>query len=228
MKKTANLILATALTAFFLFCSCERENSEDVNQDRIYTDFELFYNANHDITYARAVFRFGNALGTLLQLSEPSEVKFNDEILSFKPALAYYEKQFTGFVDSGSFEWKDTEGKIFVNSISVNTIDYPGDMDTISKSFAFELIWDGESLKENESVVIAMNGVIEGDAQIFTQNAVNSTSIILAKNQLEILGHGNATMWMDRTLGNILDQKTSAGGKISARYRPLNKTIYID
>ncbi|HBH48606.1 MAG TPA: hypothetical protein DDX98_08195, partial [Bacteroidales bacterium] len=79
-----------------LFVSCEREDSADVNQDRIYTIYSLVYEADQDITYARAWFQFGSAVGTLLELSEPSNVSFNDQRLSFQNAFAYYEKSLPG------------------------------------------------------------------------------------------------------------------------------------
>ena len=45
------IILFAVLTLFIV--SCKRESSADVNQKRIFTQYELFYNANEDITYAR-------------------------------------------------------------------------------------------------------------------------------------------------------------------------------
>ena len=51
-------LLAFLLGITLMATACQTENSADVNQDRIYTQYELFYNANEDITYARAWFRF--------------------------------------------------------------------------------------------------------------------------------------------------------------------------
>lgn len=227
MKKNPTLFLLIVFVALTIFSACEREDSADVNQDRIYTKYELFYNANEDKTYARAVFRFGNALGTLLELSEPSQVSFNGDVLSFKPALAFYEKEYAGFVESGTFTWQDTEGLTYINSITVNTIDYP-EIDTIPRNAAYELFWIGDSLSNNESVTLSANSVLEGDAQVFTQTNINAKSIILALNKLEKLGQGTGTLWMDRLFSPDLDEKTDAGGEITGRYRPVNKEVYFD
>lgn len=223
------------LTTFFiglglllLNSRCAKENSSDVNQDRIYTAYELYYNANEDKTYARASFRFGNPTGTLLELTDSSEIRFNNDVLSFKPALVYYEKEYAGFVNSGSFSWKNTEGHVFTNSIEIHSINYPLILDTINRNASYEMFWLGDSLLANESVTLTINGILEGDAQIFNQLNVNSKSIILAMNRLQLLGQGNGQLWLDRTYSPNLQQKTSAGGAIISKYRPVNKQVYLN
>lgn len=228
MKTKINLFLAAALMLILLVTSCVRENSVDVNQDRIHTAYELYYNANQDKTYAQAVFKFSNAAGTNLELTSPSEVTFNGDVLSFKSGLAYYEKEYAGLVDTGTFVWKDTDGNEYTNTIHINMIDYPAVLDTIPRDAAYELFWQGDSLNANESVVLTVNGVLEGDAQIFYQSNINATSIILALNQLQNLGQGQGTLWMDRFYEPVLTEKTSAGGTIKGHYRPINKTAYLD
>jgi hypothetical protein len=227
MKKKTNFLWIIIVITLFSVSSCHKENSEDVNQNRIYASYEVFYNANEDKTYARASFRFGNATGTLLELTSPSEVRFNNELLSFKPALVYYEKDFAGMIQSGSFQWKDTDGNSFTNSINFHPINYPANIDTIHRNAAYEFFWQGDSLVANELVTLTINGVLEGDAQIFTQTNINSKSIILAMNRLQLLGEGQGQLWLDRNYSPALTEKTSAGGTINARYRPVNKTVYL-
>lgn len=229
MKK---LILFLGILSFmagmYLMYSCQSEVSDDVNQDRIYCEYELSYNANQDKTYAKAIFKFGNALGTLLQLSAPSEVRFNGDLLTFNNVLAYYEKSYAGFINTGTFSWKDTQGNEYNNIVNITTIDYPAGLDTIPRTSAFELFWVGDSLSANQSVVLQANGQLEGDYQIFTQTNLNSTSIIMNLNQLQQLGHGSGTLWMDRIFSSNLQQQTSAGGIIRGIYRPVNKQVYFD
>lgn len=227
MKSMIPRFSVLVMFGFVLLLSCARENSDDVNQDRIYTEYELFYNANEDKTYARAIFKFGNALGTLLELTDPSEVRFNNDLLTFKPGLAYYEKDYAGYVPSGTFTWKNTEGDVFTNTISISAIDYSADLDTIPRDAAYELFWVGDSLLANQSVVLTINGVLEGDAQIFTQANVNSKSIILPLNQLSQLGQGVGTLWMDRYYKPVLTMQTGAGGVIRGIYRPINKQVQL-
>ncbi len=227
MKNKFLITLLIGLTMVMVFSRCAKENSSDVNQDRIYASYELFYNANEDKTYARASFRFGNPTGTLLELTSPSEVRFNNDILSFKPALVYYEKEYAGFINTGSFVWTDTDGNSFTNTADFHTINYPIGLDTINRNAAFEMFWQGDSLQASEVVYLTINGVLEGDAQVFTQSNINSKSIILAMNKLQLLGQGNGQLWLDRTFSPALQQKTSAGGAIISKYRPINKQVYL-
>lgn len=228
MKKNLFFSVLLAIFAMYIMTACDSENSDDVNQDRIFCEYELFYNANEDKTYARAVFKFGNILGTLLELSSPSEVRFNGDLLTFQPALAYYEKSYAGFVQSGTFVWKDTQGNEFTNTISITPIDFPASLDTIPRNAAYELFWVGDSLSANHSVILTANGVNEGDAQVFTQTQLNSKSIILPLNKLQLIAHGPGTLWFDRLYKPALQQQTSAGGMLTGRYRPINKTVFFD
>jgi len=207
--------------------SCNRENSIDVNQDKIYTTYILIYDANEDKTYARAVFQFSNAVGTQLQLTAPSEIYFNNDILTFKNALAYYEKEYAGKISSGTFKWKNTNGTEYTNSVSITPIGFPANLDTIHRNAAYEMFWVGDSLSANHSVSLTVNGVLENDAQYFTQNNVNSKSIILSLNQLQALGQGAGTLWMQRVYNPALVQKTSAGGAIYGKYTAVTKHSYL-
>jgi hypothetical protein len=227
MKKNIRFILSIVLFAAFAI-SCEREDSDKVDQDTIFAEYELFYNANEDITYARAVFHFSNIFGTRLELSDPSNVTFNGDQLLWKSGLAYYEKEYTGFVNSGTFVWKDTDGNTFTNQVSINEIDYPAvGFDTLPKSASYELFWDGDSLAALEIVTVTINGQVEGDVQVFTQASPNATSIVLGLTKLSQLGSGPGTVWMDRSYKPIPTEKTSAGAVMTGRYRPLNKSIQI-
>lgn len=228
MKTIKFLFLPALYMAVMFLSSCAREESIDVNQDKIHTAYELYYNANEDKTYARATFKFSNALGTNLKLTAPSEIRFNGDILSFKETLAYYEKEYAGKITTGTFQWTDTDGSIYENTITIRDIDYPANLDTIPRSAAYEFFWVGDSLIANEKVILTVNGVLEGDVQIFYQSNVNAASVILALNQLQALGQGQGSLWMDRLYEPALTEKTSAGGSITGHYRPVNKTVYLD
>ncbi len=214
------------LTTLF-FIGCRSEESELVDQDTIYTTYELFYNANQDITYARAWFRFGNALGTPLRLSDPSEVTFNGNLLTFIGELSYYEKEFSGFISNGTFEFTDIKGEKYENSITTPVITFASDIDTISRNSSYELFWTGGIILENERVGVFVNGENENDAQVATTNDIGSESIILPKNNLEQIGKGPGIIYMDRTYEIEVIQGTSKGGRIRGRYRAENEAVYF-
>lgn len=220
------LTLIAALLALG-WVSCNREDSSSVDQDKIFTEYELFYNANEDITYARATFRFSSLTGTKLELSTPSEVSFEGDVLSFKNALAYYEREYAGKIDSGAFMWINTLGDTFNNSVHIIPIDFPAVFDTIDRFSAYELFWQGDSLGSNETVTLFINGPNEGDGQTFIQDNINSKSMILATNKLQLLPMAPATCYMDRRYSPALTEQTSRGGLIIGRYRPVNQMVYL-
>lgn len=233
MKKTFILSIVSMLFIALSFTACEdAELSSSVDQNRIYTNYELFYNSNEDVTYARASFRFGNSLGTLLELDGTSEVSFNGDVLSKEEEpitnFLFYEKAYSGFVDNGTFTWVDNDGNNYENTIQINTIDYPDSIGLIARDSSYEMFWQGDSLAADESVTILINGDSEGDAKTFTQDADNSTSIILQEWKLEGLPVGEADFWMDRTYQPDLNDATEAGGRIKGRYRPDNISVFFE
>lgn len=223
----AKFFFLPLLTGLLLF-SCNRELSNTVDQDRIFTVYELFYNANEDKTYARATFHFSNELGTRLELADPSKVAFDGDPLTFNPVLAYYEREYAGFVQSGVFEWTDTEGNLFRNSVEVRPISYAADIDTIARDGSYELFWGGGPLLAKEIVTVTINGENEQDAQVFATNNQGANSIILAKDKLEKIGHGPGTVFMDRSFIPAISEAPGAGGRLTGRYRPENQEVFMD
>ena len=104
-KQSLFMMLFSALA----FTSCQTEDSADVNQDKIYTDYELFYNSNTDKTQVVARFRFGGPLGTLLELNDPASVKFDGEDVPFNALYSGHFKEFSGQVLEGTFLYTNVE-----------------------------------------------------------------------------------------------------------------------
>lgn len=227
MRKVSFYLFAILFASAALI-SCESESSSSVDQSRIFTGYELFYNQNTDKTYARAQFRFGNALGTTLELGDPSTVSFNGQELGWKPLLAYYELELTGFENTGTFAFTDTEGISYQNTVQINEIDYPANLTAIDRSSSFELTWDGDALAADESVILTANGENEGDARVFATDTDGATSIILGLNLLSQIGAGPGTLWMDRTFEPTIQDAPSAGGYAKGRYRPTNASVTFE
>ncbi|HNV96368.1 MAG TPA: hypothetical protein PKG63_07840, partial [Bacteroidales bacterium] len=150
MKKLSYLLMfAISIT----FSSCKKESSENVNQDKIWAEYQLIYDNNTKITYARAIFKFSSITGTILELKDPAKVMFNNDLLSYNPTLGYYEKQYTTFVTSGTFKYTDLDNHTFLNTLTIiDTVGFPAGLDTIIKSTPFELTWTGAPLKANETI----------------------------------------------------------------------------
>ncbi len=223
--------LMVALATFgTLFTACESEESASVDQNKIYTTYELLYDQNTDKTYARAQFRFGNALGTVLQLSAPAEVRFNDDALDYKPVLAYYEKEYAGKVTSGTFTYEGTDGVSYSNSVSgLPMIDFPGNFTSVTRNQANDFTWTGTPLAAREEVFLFIRNTTTTNVQTFYTNAVGATKMVLSAEKLNNLAPGvaaEADLYRDRI--DSLSQKTSAGGYLKLNYRTKKKTITVN
>ncbi len=207
------------------FAACKRESSADVNQDRIFTQYELFYDKNEDITYARAWFRFGNETGTLLELAAPSIVSFEGAQLSFNKVLAFYEKKIPGYKSTGTFHWEDTEGKEYDNIATIHTIEFGAVPDSVARNAAFSIPWAGDPLGENEIVGTWINGENEGDAQATITIETGAAAIIMPANQMANIGAGPGKIYIQRRFFPPLTDATGAGGSVHGVYRPKFKEV---
>lgn len=226
MKRIA-LIITVISTLIFIFIACERENSSDVNQDRIYALYEIYYDKAEDVSYARASFFFGSITGTKLQLSSPSNVKFNNVEMGFKNALAYYETSNAGFIEQGTFVWTDLDGNSFTNIATVKTIDLPENMDTITKGQAYELTWIGEPLGSDENVWVFINGQMENDEVNAYQTTPGATKVILTATQTNKLSVGTNQIFIQRRNNTEAQEKTSAGAKCAGIYKSQTYNIEV-
>lgn len=218
-------IFILSLFSILIATSCQRESSADVKQDRIFTHYELFYNANEDKTYARAWFNFGNISGTQLELAAPSEVSFNGDKLAFNKVLAFYEKQYAGFKSSGTFHWEDTDGKEFDNVVTINTIDFGAMPDSVARTAALTIPWAGNALGSDEVVGTWINGENEGDAQAAITIETGATALIVPLNKIEKVGAGPGKIYLERRSSPALTEVTGAGGYGAGIYRAKTKNV---
>ena len=220
------LFLATAACAAAL-AACESELASDVSQDRIYTAYELFYDANDDITRARATFFLGSATGTRLELTDGAAVSFEGEELAWRPALAFYELELAGFRREGRFSYTDLDGETYVNPAAVATTDLPEALPAIARDRAYEIAWDGPPLGERESVVITvLTREAAGGDGLFTEASRGATRVILPADDVNRLLLGPAEVILARFEDADLSEGTNDGGKVTSHYRaPVVETV---
>jgi hypothetical protein len=240
MKKS--IFIAALLSLFFclfFFPACEGESTH-LNQDRIYTSYELYYNGNTDKTYAQASFKLGNKYGTLLKLGGNSSIGFTigDSIydpdpLTFMDEYGFYQKVLSGYLSLGVFYFTDEDGNQYTNSISFSSVTLPDTIAPIIRENSWQLSWDvlythqQIALKENESFTITLKEIADGDIHSFHQFEEGAESIVLDNDETSALDPGTYTLILDRRYQPELSQKTGAGGTITGRYRPANCTVEV-
>lgn len=217
--KTLSRASALLIALPILLFSCETQDSVDVNQDSIYGEYRLVYEAASDKTFARATFKFGGPTGTILELSDPADVTSDGGPMGWKPILVWYESESASTDSSVTFVYTDLDNNSFTNEVSLaHEIDFPAGLDTIRQNAAYTLAWEGLPLATNESVIVTINGINEGDAKIFIQNNPATTEIILDKDKLAGIGVGEATIALERYTIQDIQEGTSEGGQLWSRY----------
>lgn len=226
MKKILfGLIILTACS--ILITSCNKEDSADVNQDTIYTVYELWYNANTDKTVAIARLRFGSATGTLLEAKAPAGVTFNGDVLPYSVLYSGHAKEYSGKINAGTFVYTNTQQLVYTNSTpTMNTIGHPSTLDTIVKSQANNYVWNGNALGANERANLFVGSWTWGQDALFFATS-GQTDIVMGVQQLANLALGTSTLYVDRVNEVGLVQPTPEGGVIRTRYRPLNTQVEV-
>lgn len=226
MKHLFYLLAVAALP--ILVTSCQKEDSSDVNQDKIYTAYELFYNANSDKTVAIARLRFGSPTGTLLEATDPASVTFNGDAMPYSVVYSGHAKEYSGKLTSGTFVYTNVDNQTFTNSVpSMDTIAYPAGFDTIIKSQSSTFTWVGNPLTPTERVNLFIGTWTWGQDALFFATGNGSTNIVMGTNQLNNLAEGQSTCYVDRVNEVAIAQGTSEGGVIRTRFRPANISLQI-
>lgn len=225
MKK---LLIGLAFVSIALM-SCNKQPSSSVDQDKIYTHYEVFYNKNTDKTVAIARFRFGGATGTLLELEDDSYVTYQGDTLAYNALYSGHVKEYAGLNFGGSFEYRNNSGIVYTNnSLSFDSIAFPSSFDTLSKSLAYDLVWDGSTLDQGERV-----GIFIGSAWVWGQDALllqtnqGANNIIIGTNNMSNLATGPSICHMERVNEVFTVNGTTQGGKILSKYKAQNHNIIV-
>ena len=112
--------LLLTITTVFACNSNEIGESKDVNQDKIYMDYNISYTEGEDEVALNFQYRFAGVAGTTLVLNNPSQVKLDGELLkadSTEYGGAYYKvsKNYPTFLGKHSISFTDINGKQFEN-----------------------------------------------------------------------------------------------------------------
>lgn len=228
MKKSISALLLGIFTLPILLLSCQKEDSSDVNQEKVYTEYELFYNQNTDKTVAIIRLRFGSPTGTLLEATSPAECTFNGDVLPYNALYSGHAKEYAGQITTGTFVYTNTEGISYTNTPpTMTTLSQPTTFDTIVKSQANTYTWVGSSLTSSERVNLFVGTWTWGQDALFFAFGNGANNIVMGTNQLAGLAEGSSTVYVDRINEVALSQATPEGGVIRTRYRPTNIQVQV-
>src|SRR5689334_3375797 len=216
--------VVAGLAALSLAACQMAEQSVNVNQSRIWTDYELHYDANTDLTTAKATFRFGSSLGTPLELTAPSEVRFNGELLArqvqFGTGLVSYERTFSGQVTSGTFRFVDTEDEAYSNTVTLRPVAFPASVGPIDNDGSYAFEWVGSSLAAGEQVDVTLWRLDSGGASlaVFPQTQDGAHGVVMDALQLRNVAPGEVSLKMERRWSGTPARTPDAGGKLTMKW----------
>ncbi len=202
---------------------CGGEDSSSVKQDRIVTQYSVHYDANTDVTYARVTFRFGNNLGTVLELTDPASVTFNGKPLAFQPVPGWHELQLPGKV-VGTFVYKNVEGASFTNEVTaLPEVKHPEAM-AIPAGQAFSYSWQGPAVVKDELVQVTVSNENRLDFSIVDQRGVGATELVIPADKTRRFA-GTGWLVVKRTVESPLEEHPGAGGFIWATTQPKDARV---
>ncbi len=220
--KSMKTYIRTALITL-LFTSCVRESSDSVDQDKIWTKYEIIYDKNEDQTTVRVEFRFGGVFGTKLELASPATIKFNGSTIPFNSTLAYYETTLDGLISSGTFAYTDVEGTTYTNTTnSIKAVEYPTSDVTITHGTDYVMMFTGQ--------VIGLSDVVTASvaSKIFATAQVGASTITFGGVQTSDITPGPYVGTMTRVVTQVPTQATPEGGTILLTHKALNKAITVN
>lgn len=217
------LLLAVPLLTGASGQGCGGEDSSSVKQERIVTQYGLHYDANTDVTYARVTFRFGNAVGTVLELTEPASVTFNGKALSYQPVPGWHELKLPGRV-VGTFVYTNVEGKTFTNEVAALPEVKNVEAITIPAGKAFTFAWQGPPVAKGELMQVAVSNENRLDFSIIDQRGVGATDLVIdAEKTRRFAAQG--WLVLKRTLESDPKEQPGAGGFIWATTQPKDAKV---
>ncbi len=212
-----SVYLLLALAPFLLGAEeggCGRgEDSKNVNQSRIFTQYWLLYDANSDTTFARATFRLSNALGTVLELKQPAAVTFSDKPMNFVGGWGWHEAQLPGRV-TGVFKYANTDGKIqAVEANAFPDIAPPSGLTSTQPGKAFAVAFVGPPVASGERVEVVLSGPNKLDFSLILQTTVGAKDVVVSAEQTTRF---NSKGWLGlRRFSDKAVSGTEVGGSLT-------------
>ncbi len=209
------------LCAVFACNSNEIGESRDVNQDKIYLDYDIAYVEGDENVTLTFQYRFAGSAGTTLVLNDPSQVTLDGEKLkadSSDGSGAFYEinKNFTRFSGKHNISFTDMNGKRFENNFEffpVSLAERPAAA-TLTKDLVIH--FNAGAHGPNDHIAISS---LATDSSFYYQQSGSPTSITIPA--AELMRQKGPEIQFETIIYREfpLTQTTSEGGLLKLTYR---------
>ena len=213
--------IALAITGLFACNSNEIGESKDVNQDKIYMDYNISYTEGDDQVALNFQYRFAGPAGTTLVLNSPSQVKLDGELLkvdSSKYGGAYYvaDKNYKAFLGKHSIQFTDISRKQFENSFEFAPFTLVNLPQTADRNRDLVIYYNINGLNANDDIEI---NSIDTDSSFHYHQPGSSTSVAIPAADLKRQQKNELSFEAVIYRQLPLEHTTGEGGKLMLTYR---------
>jgi hypothetical protein len=220
-QKTILAGMLLVITGLFACDSTEIGDSKDVNQDKIYMDYNLSYTEADENVQLKIKFRFSGSAGTTLVLNNTSQVELDGEILkvdSTEFGGAFYEvsKNFNRFAGKHTITFTDINGKKFENSFDFAPFALVNLPTAADRDKDLVISYNTPVLNANDYVAISS---LDTDSSFYYNQAGPASSVTIPATQLK--RQKDKMVSFETTIYREipLTQTTTEGGVLKQTYR---------
>ncbi|WP_462251604.1 hypothetical protein [Ekhidna sp.] len=231
MKLSSIKTFTYSILLLTIVLSCESDDGPNFDTNDNFVSYFFFYDSDLDRTTITAEIKKLNVLNDNFQLESDETVTFNGDELMFDEQSVSYSRSYEGLIKEGDFVYSSSEGRVYSAALlSYQSIEFPNDFATLSKSEGATVEWVGNGLEEFESLIVVIGEYEEGQELGTFHDELGSESVDLARVTLEILPLGFQPAYIQRNkvkfLSNEEGEAPIVGGRIVVEYR--SKTIQVE
>jgi hypothetical protein len=220
LKTTAFLLIAPLL--FTACTSNEIGESKDVAQDKIYQRYTVNYTEGDETAEVYSQFRFAGRNGTTLILSQPSQLKFDEEAIKVDSgdySGAYYKilKPAADFYGKHTFTFTTTNNKIYSNSFSFDGFKLVNVPASAPKSKDLLLPFETPALKGDD--YISIQAINTDSTFSISHNYADGNAVKIPEEYLKKQTGKELTLEARIVRKPSLQQTTPEGGALEIEYR---------
>ena len=235
---TQKFALVLNILSMCLLGACANERSDNVNQDRVRTDYSVDFDAATSELTADATFYFGS---TYLELTSPASVSYNGKTLaedrnwagqiSYRQSTSASASQATSATHS--FDYTNNSSAHYSNSTQMKSI--AAGSNSLSVASGGSIAWSGDNSTNDTSALIELtqSGVSDNAIRITKSIVINaggtsSTATFTAKEMTDALAvAGSYKLQICRYGSATPVDAPGAGGSLTWSYCTANTTVQI-
>ncbi|MCK4568664.1 MAG: hypothetical protein KAT76_00155 [Bacteroidales bacterium] len=216
--------------AVILLSACDTESSDEVAVSAIWQGYAFYYDKAENKTWAMAEFRDGGPFGNDVILYAPSGITMNGNTMHYH-AIPYdlffhhYGLIEDGLLLEGAYVFTDKNSKTYANHADLTgmEIDFPSNLDTISKSEGIMISWNGGPVIAGETIEIEIT-VFNDTISLYSKSTstVGDISITFSATDMASIPTGMQSFDITRSKTDNLQAATAKGGLIESTYHASN------